>query len=133
MKSPIKMLRNSPFEVSDVTIAGIDDAIENKHRPGFVTDLANPSLIVLLHEPDFVDSVPTNASLQISGHSHGGQICWPGGTPLHLPTGAKHYVCGFYPDAPVPLYVTRGVGTVGPQMRTFCPPEVSILTLRSAA
>ncbi len=90
------------------------------------------SLLVLFHEPDYVKITPTNVSLQLSGHSHGGQICLPGGRPLHTPYGANTYYAGYYANAPVPLFVTRGVGTIGPKLRLFCPPEVTILTLRTA-
>jgi predicted MPP superfamily phosphohydrolase len=85
----------------------------------------------MLHEPDYVDDVtPAECSLQVSGHSHGGQMCLPFGRPLSLPRGARKYFGGFYPDAKVPLYVSRGVGTIGVDLRFFCPPEVTVLTLK---
>ena len=132
-RTNVKVLRNESVDVQGVTIAGLDDAIANMHRPKFIRALDNKSLMVLLHEPDYVKDVPTNASFQISGHSHGGQLCLPFGIPVHTPFGSHKYKVGFYPDARVPLYVTRGIGTVGAPIRTFCPPEVSLLTLRSAA
>lgn len=131
-RTNIRLLRNEPVDVQGVTVAGVDDAVVNRHRPKFIGDLRNRSLLVLFHEPDFCVEVPKNASLQISGHSHGGQVCLPGGIHMKTPRGAWKYIKGFYPDAPIPLYVSRGVGTVGPPIRTFCPPEVSLLTLRSA-
>ena len=131
-RTNVKLLRNESTDVQGVTIAGIDDALVKMHRPAFVSDLKNKSVLVLFHEPDYVVETPKNASLQISGHSHGGQVCLPFGAPILTPFGAKRYKVGFYPEASVPLYVTRGVGTIGPPVRMFCPPEVSILTLRSA-
>ncbi len=128
-----QLLRNEVQEVSGVTIAGIDDALANRHDVGFLKpNRHSKSLLALLHEPDFVKDVPDHLSLQISGHSHGGQICLPTGTALHTPYGAKKYIAGFYEDAKVPLYVTRGVGTTGSDWRLFCLPEVSILTLTAA-
>jgi predicted MPP superfamily phosphohydrolase len=129
----VVLLQNKAVEVNGVTVAGIDDAIAHKHQTEFLADGSfSKSLLALLHEPDFVDVMPTNVSLQLSGHSHGGQICLPGGRPLHTPYGAWNYFAGYYPNAKVPLYVTRGVGTVGPRIRLFCLPEVNILTLRGA-
>lgn len=129
--SPVKLLRNEAVEVNGVTIAGIDDAIANRHNPEFIEKgKHSKSLLTLFHEPDFVDEVPEHISLQVSGHSHGGQICLPGGVPLHTPAGARKYSTGYYPDARVPLFVTRGVGTTGINWRLFCLPEVSVLTLR---
>jgi predicted MPP superfamily phosphohydrolase len=132
-KSGIRLLRNDAIEVNGVTVAGVDDAIAHRHRPAFLSDASfSKSLLTLFHEPDYVDTIPSNVSLQLSGHSHGGQICLPNGRPLHTPKGAWKYFAGYYPDAKVPLYVTRGIGTVGPRMRLFCRPEVSILTLNGA-
>ncbi len=129
--APLRLLRNEAVEVDGVTIAGIDDALAYRHHVGFIEEgTHSKSLIALFHEPDFVTEVPKKVSIQLSGHSHGGQVCLPSGRALHTPTGAKKYISGFYPDAEVPLYVTRGVGTSGPEWRMFCPPEISILTLR---
>lgn len=130
---PLKLLRNEWVDVGGVGIMGLDDAIANLHRPEKLLDEGLPrSMLCLLHEPDFVDQIPRQASLQLSGHSHGGQICLPMGIALHTPRGALRYISGYYPDARVPLYVTRGVGTIGPDLRMFCRPEVTVLTLRSA-
>jgi predicted MPP superfamily phosphohydrolase len=129
----LRLLMNENFEYQGVSVAGIDDAIARRHSYEFFPeDRVSRSLITLLHEPDFVRDMPTHVSLQLSGHSHGGQICLPFGIPLHTPFGAKRYKAGFYEDARVPLYVTRGVGTIGPDIRLFCRPEVSVLTLRVA-
>jgi predicted MPP superfamily phosphohydrolase len=95
--------------------------------------LLNPDpVIVLWHEPDAVDLLPSGAHLMIAGHSHGGQWRFPWGwTPMTTRNGRK-YIEGFFPDAPTPLYVSRGVGTTGPPARLGALPEVSILRLMSA-
>ncbi len=127
------VLRNQAIEVAGVTVAGVDDAIAGENRTEFLAGSSfSKSLLTLMHEPDYVDTMPGHVSLQLSGHSHGGQICLPGGIPLHTPRGAWKYWAGYYPDAKVPLYVTRGIGTVGPRWRLFCRPEITVLTLRSA-
>ena len=129
----VNLLRNESIDLNGVTVFGIDDAIAGLHRPDVIRSGEHAkSLLTLFHEPDFVSEVPRFVSLQISGHSHGGQVCLPGGISLHTPRGARKYIAGFFEDSPVPLYVTRGVGTVGPRIRLFCRPEVSILTLRGA-
>jgi predicted MPP superfamily phosphohydrolase len=132
-KSNIKLLRNEVAELDGVSIGGIDDALFDKHRPDVLaTDKLSKSLLTMLHEPDYVDDMPKNVSLQISGHSHGGQICLPFGIPVHTPFGARKYIDGFYPDANVPLFVTRGVGTTGLPYRMFCRPQIAVLTIRQA-
>lgn len=129
--SPVRLLRNEVAEVRGVSIAGLDDAVVGLHRPEIlVPGRESHSLLTMLHEPDYVQDVPDHVSLQVSGHSHGGQICLPMGIPLHTPGGAKRYIDGFYPGAKVPLFVTRGVGTSGPPFRLFCRPQIALLTLR---
>lgn len=127
--SAMKLLRNETVEVGGVRICGVDDALMKKHRPDLVR--GNRNTVVLLHEPDYVEDLEPGPSLLVAGHSHGGQICMPGGTPLHTPKGARKFTSGFYGDQPIPVYVSRGVGTTGPNWRLFCPPEATILTLQS--
>jgi predicted MPP superfamily phosphohydrolase len=128
-ETPIRLLRNEIVEVAGITVFGIDDAVHG--HPDFSlsgAQVASRSRLVLLHEPDFVSRLAGNPSLVLSGHSHGGEICLPGGIPIHTPVGAQIYKAGYYPKAPFPLYVSRGVGTLGP-CRVFCPPEVTLFTL----
>lgn len=130
----IKLLRNEVVDIDGITIYGIDDGIEGKDKHDRLTERQDSgSIIALFHEPDFVDRVDKRVSIMLAGHSHGGQVCYPFGKPAHLPRGARKYWDGFYPNADVPLFVSRGVGMTGPRVRLFCRPDISILTLRSAA
>lgn len=129
-ESKMRLLRNETVEVDGVMIAGVDDALMDKHRPDLVK--GNRNLIALLHEPDYVKDLANGPSLLVGGHSHGGQVCLPGGIPVHTPKGARKFVSGYYPDEPIPVYVSRGIGTTGPNWRLFCPPEATILTLRGS-
>lgn len=89
--------------------------------------------LLLWHEPDRADeSARAGASLQLSGHTHGGQVVLPGWGPLALPPQGKKYPAGLFRVEGMPLYVTRGVGMLPPRVRFCCPPEVSLLTLRRA-
>lgn len=126
----LRLLRNEEFSLGDVKIWGVDDGLKGMHRPDLVKGEKNT--IVLFHEPDFVEEIQKGPSLQISGHSHGGQVCMPGGLILHTPSGAKKFSSGFYPNNAIPVYVSRGIGTTGPNWRLFCRPEATILTLRGS-
>lgn len=128
----LRLLRNQSTEIGGVTIHGIDDAIAGRDRHDNLGFNHDKNSVCLFHEPDMVRDIDSRFSLMLAGHSHGGQICMPFGIPVHTPFGARTYIKGFYPDARIPLYVTRGVGTIGVDRRAFCPPEVSILTLESA-
>ena len=127
--SRMKMLYNRVVDVDGVTLFGIDDALAHRQRPHVIDrDRSSGSVLALFHEPDYVSTVPDFVSLQLSGHSHGGEVCLPFGIPLVRRPGARKYIAGFYPDAKVPLYVSKGVATCA-AFRFFCPPEINVLTL----
>ena len=95
---------------------------------------ANEAAILLAHEPDFADDAARYpVDLQLSGHSHGGQVRIPFLGPLYLPDLAKKYVLGTYQVGPLPLYTNAGIGTVDAAVRFNCPPEVTLITLRTAS
>jgi predicted MPP superfamily phosphohydrolase len=124
------MLRNESLEVKGVQFVGLDCLTFAKAQPNkFAALRGKDNVVVLFHEPDGVNMLEGLGSLMLAGHSHGGQICLPGGTVLHTPIGARQYIRGFYPEAPTPLYVSRGVGVTGLRIRLFCPPEATIITL----
>jgi len=91
------------------------------------------AVILLAHEPDFADEAAEfPIDLQLSGHSHGGQIRLPFLPPLYLPELAKKYIWGTYHIGPLTLHTSAGLGTIGVPMRLNCPPEITLLTLRSS-
>jgi predicted MPP superfamily phosphohydrolase len=89
------------------------------------------AVVLMAHEPDFADEASKfPIDLQLSGHSHGGQVRIPLLPPLYLPTMAKKYVLGIYQVGPLPLYTNAGLGTVGVPVRLNCPPEITLITLK---
>lgn len=115
-------------------LAGINDAISGD--PDLGRSLRgvslNEAVILLAHEPDFADAASRfPVDLQLSGHSHGGQVRLPLLPPLYLPELARKYVWGTYQVGRLALYTNAGLGTVGIPVRLNCPPEITLLTLRS--
>ena len=95
---------------------------------------ADEATILLVHEPDYADYVARRAvDLQLSGHSHGGQVRIPLLGPVYLPELGRKYVWGLYQVAGLTLYTNPGLGTLGVPVRWNCPPEITFLTLRRAA
>lgn len=94
---------------------------------------ANTTRLVLQHEPSYL---PQNSvyggSVQLSGHTHGGQIVLPFIGAPRLPAHSNGYRAGMYltGEKKMPLYVTRGVGVLPPLLRFHCLPEVTLFTLR---
>ena len=118
-----------------IWLAGVNDVISqtadlSKTLHRVPTD---ESVILLVHEPDFADEAAKfPIDLQLSGHSHGGQVRIPFLPPLYLPELAKKYIWGSYRVGPLALYTNAGLGTVGVPIRLNCPPEITLLTLRPA-
>ena len=132
----IRLLVNEAWRHAGITWMGLDSANLGGPEPETTMqaakDLEEEPIVALWHEPDVVDELPPGAALMISGHSHGGQFRTPWGwAPMTTDNGRK-YLDGFFPEAPTPLYVSRGIGTTGPPSRLYCPPEVSLLTLESS-
>jgi predicted MPP superfamily phosphohydrolase len=138
--SNIMELNNDVLTLSrgdaELHIAGLDDVIVDRHRLDLVMKKLPPSgpAILLVHEPDFADvSAKTGRFfLQLSGHSHGGQLVIPHlGTPFrgyHF----KKYPLGRYQVAEMVQYTNRGLGTNLFWSRINCPPEITVFSLRKA-
>lgn len=129
--------RGKTIAASDggIALLGVDDLYARRFGAG--PDLARaramvrPDLptILLAHQPPFFDETEGHAiDLQLSGHTHGGQIN-PGFTPAKW---VFQYVAGRYDRADgSTLYVNRGLGVVGPPVRLGAPPELTKIVLAS--
>ena len=122
-----------------LVVAGVDDATaRGSGLDGHGADLAaalagaDPDLPVLLlaHQPKQVmAAVDAGVDLQISGHTHGGQI-WPFNFLVRLD---QPVVQGLSRHGErTQLYTSRGTGFWGPPFRVFAPSEITMLTLRRA-
>jgi predicted MPP superfamily phosphohydrolase len=135
----ITVLRNAAQEVADgLWVAAVDDVWERHADLDKALDRipTGATVVLLAHEPDYADEVAATAgdriSLQLSGHSHGGQVRLPFVRPPALPYLAEKYHNGQYRVSQMWLYVNRGVGMIAPAVRLNCRPEVTLLTLRTA-
>lgn len=131
----IRFLRNDGVEpVPGLWLAGVEETIFG--RPDIDRAVAGvPDFavrILLAHEPDYADHVRPrhNIALQISGHSHGGQIRLPFVGPVMLPRAGRKYASGLNQAPHCQVYTSRGVGVVHIPIRLLCPPEATLLTLR---
>lgn len=124
-------------EGASLHIAGVDSARELMARLDKVLAVLPPEgvAILLAHESDFADESAASGrfSLQLSGHSHGGQVVLPLLGPPRLPPMARKYPSGLYTVGEMTLYVNRGIGMVGLPLRLLARPEITVLTLRLTA
>jgi len=84
------------------------------------------------HYPEMAEPIAeAGIDLNLAGHTHGGQICCPGGKPiLTLSITGKKYVTGLNWIGAKAIYTTRGIGYSMIPVRLFCPPEVVRFTLK---
>jgi len=135
---PVLQNRAVPLERGGARIwlAGIDDIL--KGDPNLPATLAGippgETTILLAHEPDFADEAAHGqVDLQLSGHSHGGQVWIPGIGAPWLPPLARKYPRGLYQIGPLTLYTNIGIGTIRAPIRINCPPELTLITLRCSS
>lgn len=113
-------------------IVGIDDGLvgEVDLDRAFAGVPVDGAAICLWHEPDRIaESAPYGAFLQLSGHSHGGQVRLPVIGPLAAPELGKRYPRGRYDAGEGELYVSAGLGMYRPPVRFNCPPELTMIRL----
>jgi predicted MPP superfamily phosphohydrolase len=136
----VVVLRNSVKTIhrgaSELHIAAVDDVRHRMDRLDHVLDTLpeNGAAILLAHEPDFADvSAATGRfDLQISGHSHGGQIVLPFIGPPMLPAMGRKYPSGLYHVNNMLLYTNRGIGVTTVNARFNCRPEITLFTFEPA-
>lgn len=138
-ESKIMELNNDVYTVTRegaaLHIAGIDSTTVKKNQLNKVLQKlpSNGPAILLAHEPDFADiSAETKRfSLQLSGHSHGGQFVIPKlGTPFRG-DGFWKYPLGKYQVGEMIQYTNRGLGTNAFWIRINCAPEITVIDLQS--
>lgn len=117
-------------------LGGVDDVLEGS--ADLIATLKNvpadEATVLLAHEPDYADYVARYpVDLQLSGHSHGGQVRLPFVRPLFLPELARKYIWGLFKVGALTLYTTAGIGTVRVAVRFNCPPEITLIRLGRTA
>lgn len=131
----MRPLRNERLEIAaGFDLAGVDDvAGESEGQgPDFGRALGDRdrsrAAVLLAHQPIVIDdAVAHGVDLQLSGHTHGGQL-WPGN---HLAELANPTVAGLERYGDTQLYVSRGAGAWGPPVRVGAPSDITVVQLAS--
>lgn len=135
----IRMLMNEaqPIEKGNETIwlLGLDDV--HYYETGDLDKAVksapqNVVRILLVHSPEILpEAAQAGMDLYLCGHSHGGQICLPGGKPIITHCRCpRPYKAGRWRYKSMRGYTSRGVGTSLFPIRLFCQPEIILHTLR---
>jgi len=134
----IRVLRNERVELRDgLDLAGVDDHSAKNFGRGHGTDLdraladrdKSRALVLLAHQPKtLLHAIEHEIDLQLSGHTHGGQI-WPWGYAVRID---QPHVKGLSKHGNAHIYVSRGTGYWGPPMRVGAPAEITRIELAPA-
>ncbi len=131
---PVMYDESRPIELDGkkLWIAGLDDNPDETDLTAALKIVPpDEPVVVLIHEPDTADFVcKYPVDLQLSGHSHGGQVRLPFIGATYLPPLARKYPRGLRKVGGLTLYTNVGIGTMGVPLRLNCPPEVTLFTLR---
>jgi uncharacterized protein len=136
-KMGITLLINETCDItrgsSKISITGLDDPhyFYTKEAKNALEATGPGFKIALVHTPALYDEAEYNGyDLYLAGHTHGGQICLPGGIPLilHLERGRKYYK-GKWKYRNMTGYTGQGVGAVGIPLRYNTQSEITVFTL----
>ncbi|WP_243460193.1 metallophosphoesterase [Streptomyces sp. M54] len=127
-------LENARVEIEGFDLAGVNDiAGETEGQgPDFVRALGDRdrgrAAVLMAHQPVVIhDAVEHGVDLQLSGHTHGGQL-WPGNMLAEL---ANPTVAGLERYGDTQLFVSRGAGAWGPPVRVGAPSDITVVELAS--
>lgn len=117
-----------------IVIAGLADFTTGE--PNFADALdgapEGANTIVISHSPDPFPEMPRGPAVMLAAHGHCGQVTIPlVGRPI-VPLVNKRYACGLVQEDGKQMYVTGGIGTSIIPVRLLNPPEIVVITLRSA-
>ncbi|MFC0522227.1 metallophosphoesterase [Pontibacillus salicampi] len=121
------------YNGEEFIVSGLDDVMLGKPdiSRALPPQAAHTFTMLLCHEPDYVEHIKGEPfDIQLSGHSHGGQIQIPFLGHMVTPPYAKQYVEGWHTiRSNQSLYVSRGLGTTRLPYRFLCKPEFTVHTL----
>ncbi|MFE9683528.1 metallophosphoesterase [Streptomyces sp. NPDC006285] len=130
----LRPLENARTELADFDLAGVNDVAgeEEGQGPDFAKALGDRdrarACVLLAHQPVQIhDAVDHGVDLQLSGHTHGGQL-WPGNLVADL---ANPTLAGLERYGDTQLYVSRGAGAWGPPTRVGAPSDITVIELAS--
>lgn len=133
------MLRGTCVDIGGIRVAGVDDPAVRRQSGQTMAQALPPEdngkfVLLLAHRPETPEEVRGLFDLQISGHTHGGQL-WPGRYLTRLDSG---YWQGLTVLPPVVgrqreslLYLSNGTGYWGPPVRFLTPPEITVIDVES--
>lgn len=137
MGLPMLLNESVPIEKDGekIWLCGVDDAhfYKTDNLAGVIGPIpADEFTTLLCHSPErYSEAACLGYNWMLSGHTHGGQICLPGGKVLvRVCDVPDRFFKGRWKELGLQGYTSRGTGSFGVRVRFFCPPEITLHTLR---
>lgn len=137
----IRMLLNESLAINrgqqQMWLVGLDDAhyyeVHDLKRATLNIDASQPT-VLLVHSPEIIEEAEAyGIDLYLCGHTHGGQVCLPGGLPIIGNARCqRNMLSGRWSHGNMQGYTHRGTGSSGLPVRINCPPEIAIHCLKPA-
>ena len=131
----IRVLLNESHKVERgphrIWLVGLDDAyyyeVDDFRRATAAVDLSEP-VVLLVHSPEVIEEAEASGvDLYLCGHTHGGQVCLPGGIPVIANARcSRSRIAGRWRHRRMQGYTHRGTGSSGLPVRFNCPPEITL-------
>lgn len=138
----VRILMNDSVQLkrgtANIVLAGVDDPhFYECHDLRKALSKAHPDQFVILlsHSPEIAaEASMCGVDLYLCGHTHGGQICLPGGIPVFANVSCdRSYLSGSWKCSAMQGYTSRGTGFSFAAARLFCPPEITLHTLHTGS
>jgi predicted MPP superfamily phosphohydrolase len=133
-RAGLTLVRDGWVDVAGITVIGLDDLMASgrgffdSERLDGLTFPQGRFTLLLKHRPGVIEGMEGTFDLQLSGHTHGGQI-WPFS---YVARWVNRRAQGLSHEGNSVVYVSNGAGFWGPPMRFLVPPEVTVIDLVKA-
>lgn len=133
----VRLLLNESLSLTrgdqSIHLVGCDDVhVFYDHAAELALKRGRGFRIAVVHSPDFAgQAAEAGCAFYLAGHTHGGQVCLPGGRPIITALDRNHGLArGAWRLHGMQGYTSTGLGAGHPGVRFNCPPEVALITLR---
>jgi len=138
-KAGVRILENQAFPIrlpeGRFWIAGLADELTRVPDPGAAMAgiPRDEPIVAIMHSPRTFLRVPPRVAVSFAGHTHGGQVSLPLIGPMIMPDRVPlRFARGLIEESGKTMFVTSGIGTSIIPVRFLVPPEIVLVTVRSA-
>ena len=134
----VRLLLNETIDLyrggERISVTGLDDVhmFHTSAAEEVLASVPDGFAVALVHSPEIADRAAARHRLYLTGHTHGGQVCLPGGRPIFtsLRRPYRRFARGLWNHGRMVGYTSRGIGAAGLPIRLNCRAEIVRAILR---